>query len=114
MTTTEYCLDSIFFYSPFHWATVDDYFNFSTYSYFYLFIFFLQKLKYWSTMISPVILYYLIGLILKSNLVYISKFATIVTMCILLFVCRRFVFTSNFTLDFPLAVYLATKVNNFR
>lgn len=63
-------------------------------------------------MISPLIGYLLIGLILKTNIVYVSKIFTIIAMVVVLFIARQFLFTSNFTLDFPLAVYFATKVSN--
>jgi hypothetical protein len=69
-----------------------------------------QDLKYWCTMLSPAVLYLIIGLILKTTLVAISKILTIFLLCGLLLACRRYILTANYTLDFPLAVYLATKV----
>lgn len=63
-------------------------------------------------MVSPLIGYLLIGLILKTNLVYVSKIFTIISMILVLFIARKFLFTSNFTFDFPLAVYVSTKVRS--
>ena len=40
----------------------------------------------------------------------ISKILTIILLCGLVFASRRYILSANFTLDFPLAVYLATKV----
>lgn len=72
---------------------------------------FFQDLRYWCTMFCPVILYLLIGLIFKTNLVFVSKLFTVLTLCFVLLIFRRYLFTINLTLDFPLAVYLATKVS---
>ncbi|XP_065217906.1 palmitoyltransferase ZDHHC17-like isoform X2 [Planococcus citri] len=68
-----------------------------------------DKIKYWSTIATPAVLYYFIGVILETRLVYVSKLTAIITVIFLLFLSRRVLFTRNFSSDFPLSVYFSTK-----
>uniref|UniRef100_A0A2P2I5D9 Palmitoyltransferase n=1 Tax=Hirondellea gigas TaxID=1518452 RepID=A0A2P2I5D9_9CRUS len=68
-----------------------------------------KKLRYWSMMLSPVLIFYIVGLIFQLNLLYLIKLALFVALYVLVYGASLLLFDDRLMTVMPMAVYLATK-----
>lgn len=73
--------------------------------------FIFQRLRFWCMVSIPFIVFYAVGTILQSNLVYISKVALIVCGYIMISFIGRYICDDRLMFYLPISIYLATKVS---
>lgn len=68
-----------------------------------------KRLRFWCMVSIPFIVFYAVGTILQSNLVYISKVALIVCGYIMISFIGRYICDDRLMFYLPISIYLATK-----
>lgn len=73
-------------------------------------LFLLQKFRWWCVVAMPFLAFYLTGLVLEMDAIYLLKMFLIVCFYALLHFLSNILFDDELKNIFPLSVYLATKV----
>lgn len=69
-----------------------------------------QTLRYWTMMGTPFLVFYVVGLVLQLNLLYVLKIGIFTGLYIIIYGVSRVLFDERLMTVMPMAVYLATKV----
>ncbi|KAF2352935.1 Ankyrin repeat-containing domain [Trinorchestia longiramus] len=68
-----------------------------------------KQLRYWSMMLSPVLIFYVVGLVFQLQLLYLVKLGLFIAIYLVIYGISLLLFDDRLMTVMPMAVYLATK-----
>lgn len=75
-----------------------------------MYIFFLQRIRWYCMVSTPFIAFYVIGMILQSGWDYLLKLGAFIILYVAVYLMNHFVFDERLFHILPMSIYLATKV----
>ncbi|XP_018015557.2 palmitoyltransferase ZDHHC17, partial [Hyalella azteca] len=68
-----------------------------------------KKLRYWSMMLSPVLIFYVVGLVFQLEMLYVIKLGLFMALYLVVYGASLLLYDDRLMTVMPMAVYLATK-----